>query len=1275
MSKSFNLFLQGQSSFSSAQLSRLKAKLKKNLSSKISLTANDYFLINSKKALDTDKLKEVLHAEETLKDCSFYIGARLGTISPWSSKAGDILKNIGFDQLRIEKFVGFNLVGFEIDDFQLEAIFDPMTQSIFQKPPLEFFDSSLSSKDQRVIDFCNKGIDALKTANSELGLALSNDEIEYLDIFYSNEKRDPTESELMMFAQANSEHCRHKIFNADWSLDSNKVESSLFDLIKQTSKGDKPHLISAYKDNAAVISGEVSNLLEQNSKDVYKFESQLMNSLIKVETHNHPTAISPFPGAATGSGGEIRDEGATGSGAKPKTGLVGFNVSNLNLDDDNMPKQKAPFPNRIASPKHIMIEGPIGAAAFNNEFGRPCTLGYFRVLQTKTSKEKSAYGYHKPIMLAGGIGQIKDAYSLKGGIDHNHLVIVLGGPSMLIGLGGGAASSVSSGESEEELDFASVQRGNAEMERRCQEVINTCISKKENIIKFIHDVGAGGLSNAIPELAKDTGWGVDIDLGKVPVADKNMTPMEIWCNESQERYVLAIHPDDKKIFEDICSRERCPYAIVGKTIKDQFVRVASPDSSFMPVNVPLDMLFGDLPKTKINVSSEHPKNFHDFEAKDSLEKNILKVLRHPTVGSKQFLITIGDRTVGGLIARDQMVGKYQVPTSNYSMVNNSFTEYHGEAISMGEKPSIAISNPSASMRMALAESIFNLMSAPIKSLDRVVLSANWMAACGSNKDDLALREGVEALSKICCELDISIPVGKDSLSMRSKWVEEGQNFEVKSPLTGVISAMAPVIDTRLAITTELESSSHDLYYIKLSDYQRMGGSILALIEDQLSLETPDVENAKQIRELFNLIQNEILNKKITALHDISDGGMLAALCELSFTNKVGLDIFLSTSDEQIHSELFNEELGLIIQYKGEVDELSNKLTKIGCSIEKCGVTSTAYELQIFDRQMKNIFSSSCVELEKAWQETSTKIRMERDNPVCVESETNTIEKFEDLSLIYKSDFKYALDLPEIKKGIRPKVAILREQGVNGHIEMAAAFTLAGFDAIDLHMQDLIDGSLSLDSFHGFAACGGFSYGDVLGAGGGWASNIKFSEKLQEMFSSFFEDQSKFVLGVCNGCQMLSHLKNLIPGANHWPRFVHNESEQFEARLSQVKVGDSDSILLRDMRDWMMPVAVAHAEGRAVFEEDCINQLYASKQVAINFSDSSGNCSNDYPINPNGSIDGATGFTAADGRVTIMMPHPERVFRMAQLSWHPKSNDNYSPWMQMFINAYKFTQDV
>ena len=1282
MSKTNTFILQGKKSFSDSKLEQLNFDFNKSNNQESKIISKEIYILASQNAeLNLNELKNILNADESLESFSFFIGPRSGTISPWSSKTEDIIKNVGVADIdRVEKFYGFTISSFsEKENLDLSMFFDRMTQSVYLS--YEECSDFLNIAEQRNIshiNIINEGIKALKNANSSYGFAMSEDEIEYLYDFYSKSARNPTDAELMMFAQANSEHCRHKIFNAKWTVDGISKNNSLFDLIKETSKQSPNGIISAYKDNAAITKGDNVERLNLNDKNGYSFVDDQLNSTIKVETHNHPTAISPYPGAATGSGGEIRDEGATGRGAKPKIGLVGFNVSNLRIPGLSRSWEGEEHkPERIASPLNIMIEAPIGAAAFNNEFGRPSTLGYFRSFETSFNDKKKAFGYHKPIMLAGGIGEIRDRNNFKLQIEEGYHVVVLGGPAMLIGLGGGAASSVSSGDSDENLDFASVQRDNAEMERRCQEVINICSSQDDSFIEFIHDVGAGGLSNAIPELAKDSNLGVYIELDKIPNSDKSMSPMEVWSNESQERYVMAIHPDNKEAFETICKRERCVYAFVGLTTEEKSVKLFDSRTDSYPVNVPLSMLFGDLPITDMTVSSVSTNNIKDSCSTDySFSETLIKVLQHPTVASKSFLITIGDRTVGGMVARDQFVGPYQVPVADYSMSLRSFTSNKGEVLTVGEKPTIAINNPAASMRMALAEALCNMSGVYIKGLDEVQVSANWMAATGEEVEDLSLREGVEALSKCCVDLDVSVPVGKDSLSMRTKWNEGSEELTVKSPLSGIITAMAPVDDVTVSVTPELKiNNDSQLLFVRLNDKKRLAGSIFSEVTKSDFSDTPDIDDMSLFKKMFVSIQDLISKKMVLALHDISDGGLIISLLEMAFTKKVGLEILIDSLDERnLNENLFAEEIGFVIQVQDKnIDKVIKSLSSNNILVDCIGKVSGSDGFSISNSN-KELFNESVTKLEKHWREVSHAIQASRDNQSIADSELDLLEDKTHSGLFAEESFDEKIFETFNIKQSKPKVAILREQGVNGQMEMAAAFTLAGFDAVDVHMQDLLDDNVKLKDFHGLAACGGFSYGDVLGAGGGWSKTILHNDFVKDQFEVFFNNESTFTLGVCNGCQMVSKLKDIIPDAEYWPSFEKNLSDQFEARLAQVKVKKSNSILLSDMEGWSMPIASAHGEGHARFEENDFEKLVNSNQVAMNFVDSNGLNTENYPLNPNGSVEGVTGITAADGRVTIMMPHPERVFRKLQMSWHPDHWKEYSPWMQIFINAMKFTKD-
>ncbi|MEK9650346.1 MAG: phosphoribosylformylglycinamidine synthase [Gammaproteobacteria bacterium] len=1222
---------------------------------------------------DNEKLFSILNAGTSTYIPNLIIGPRAGTKSPWSSKTEDILKNCKiFGVTSVERFDCYFCK--EINSKALDTIpFDRMIQEKFKSVEelITSFNQFRNSKGVEV-NLLKQGIDALMQANFELGLALNHEEMKYLYDYYANIQRNPTDTELMMFAQANSEHCRHKIFNAPWETGGTKIKSSLFDLIKATSSKNPRGLISAYKDNAAVIEGKKVENFSASREHVYRFKDRLLHSTIKVETHNHPTAICPYPGAATGSGGEIRDEGATGSGAKPKVGVVGFNVSHLHLPDAPMPWEKYPRkPDHIASPLEIMLQGPLGGAAFNNEFGRPCTSGYFRVLEAWNS-DNDAVGYHKPIMLAGGVGEIRDEYALKNPIPEGYLVIVLGGPAMLIGLGGGAASSISSGMGSIELDFASVQRDNAEMQRRCQEVINTCINDEDNLIAFIHDVGAGGLSNAIPELAKDNGLGVEIEYDLIPKADSSLSPMELWCNESQERYVLSINPKNLEAFNGICFRERCPFAVVGKTIAEKKIILRSASTNETFIDLPLSMLFGNLPLKSLKYEiSLHAANEDNFPWELSFDNCITNVLSHPTVGSKSFLVSIADRSVGGLTAQDQLVGPYQIPVSNYSLALNSFKDSCGNAIAIGEKPNIAKINPAASMRMAIGELITNLISVPTSNLSSIRISANWMAACGSTDQDSALRDAVQSLSAIAQDLNIAIPVGKDSLSMQTKWRANNKDYEVKSPITGVLTGISPCEDVCTAITQEFSlAGENQLLFLSLNSKTRMGGSIFCEVMQLSNPQiTPDIDCVKTLKRLFEFVQKEIKQNNILALHDISDGGSFVSALEMSFVNKIGLNIKIDINNQIAMKELFNEEIGLLLQVRiGESQRIISEAISGGLSARVFAEFNDTQEIALISESDIH-FQKPLTDLELIWNSTSKNIKAIRNGQSFAEDEFETAVK-KPTPLIFEHSFK---DTPMINTHL-PKVAILREQGINGHVEMAAAFSMAGFESHDVHMTDLLTGNKKLLDFNGAVLCGGFSYGDVLGAGGGWASTILFNSFLKDQFSEFFNKDNVFILGVCNGCQALSALNEIIPQGENWSSFLRNSSNQFESRTTQVTIAKSNSIFFVGMEGWSLPVVVAHGEGRLSMSENNYQVMLLNHQIAMHFTDNNKKPTTDYPINPNGSFKGITAITAGKGRITAMMPHPERTFLNQQFSWKKDQYIGFSPWHQMFRNAYKFVSN-
>ena len=1121
------------------------------------------------------------------------------------------------------------------------------------------------------VDIINAGIEALETANTEMGLALSNDEISYLFSSFKTLGRNPTDVELMMFAQANSEHCRHKIFNAEWTIDNVKQEHSLFKMIRQTHEANPGNVLSAYHDNAAVMAGfNGARFFTDPINHHYGYHDEDIHILMKVETHNHPTAISPYPGAATGSGGEIRDEAATGRGAKPKAGLSGFAVSNLKIPGfEQAWETDNGKPDRIVSALDIMLEGPIGAAAYNNEFGRPALCGYFRTYEQRKD-ETLIYGYHKPIMLAGGYGMIREPDVHKQDIPTGAKLIVLGGPAMLIGLGGGAASSMASGSSDASLDFASVQRDNPEMERRCQEVIDRCWALGDNNpIISIHDVGAGGLSNAMPELVSASNRGAQLELREIPNDEPGMSPMGVWCNESQERYVLAIAEEQLDRFTSLCERERAPYAVLGDaTAKEQLV-LNDAHFSNQAIDIPMSVLLGKMPNIQRDAQSETTQHAEFDTSTLDLYESIDRVLQLPTVASKNFLITIGDRSISGLVVRDQMVGPWQVPVADCAVTSSSYFDYIGEAMAIGERAPLALINAAASGRMAIAEAIMNISAARIIKLEDIALSANWMAACGETGQDAKLYSAVAAVSDLCKTLGIAIPVGKDSLSMNTVWSKNNQQQKVTSPLSLNITAFARVADVRHSLTPQLHQDDDTvLLYIDLAKgKQRLAGSALCQVYEQFGNETPDLDDPNILIVFFQALQ--ILNESdyILAYHDRSDGGLFVTLAEMAFAGHTGIDIELAYTNDII-ANLFNEELGAVIQIK-RAHEQSVKQTFINAGIEErtlhtIGTINNDDTFRLAQDGTNNL-ELPVNELHKKWSATSFQIQSLRDNPDCARQEFDNIGDQNDSGLFVDTTFELESNpLVFINTDVKPKMAILREQGVNGQLEMAAAFDRAGFDCVDVHMQDLIDGQIKLDSFNGLVACGGFSYGDVLGAGGGWAKSILYNDKISKMFETFFKRTDTFSLGVCNGCQMMSQLRDLIPGATSWPDFIRNQSEQFEARLVMVEIMESPSILFKDMAGSKMPVVVAHGEGRVSYKStDLISN------AAMRYIDNTGVVTENYPHNPNGSINGCTGFTNDDGRINIMMPHPERVFLRKQFSYLPSQWVNeYSPWIKMFLNA-------
>ena len=1218
----------------------------------------------------------------------FLVTPRPGTISPWSSKATDIVHNCGLTVVeRVERGLAYTLETTaaltNAEQAKIsQTLHDRMTETVFNdyQDAIVLF-SHAEPAPLRYVDISGDARAALAHANQAWGLALSADEIDYLAANYAELGRNPTDVELMMFAQANSEHCRHKIFNADWIIDGKTQDKSLFAMIRNTYQQTPQGILSAYKDNASVIEGfDATRFMPNGEGHEYHYTHEPVHILMKVETHNHPTAISPFPGAATGSGGEIRDEGATGIGSKPKAGLCGFSVSNLKLPDFPRPWERDfGKPERIVSALDLMLEGPIGAAAFNNEFGRPNLAGYFRSFEQEVpgAKGLELRGYHKPIMIAGGMGNIRAGHIEKKKLPEGTPIVVLGGPAMLIGLGGGAASSMASGASSEQLDFASVQRGNPEMQRRCQEVIDRCVAMgKNNPILSIHDVGAGGISNAIPEIIHDAGRGGKFELRTVPNDEPGMAPMEIWCNEAQERYVLAIAEERLALFRELCERERAVYALVGTATLDQQLLVGDSLFDNYPVNLPMNVLLGKPPKMLRDV---HHQTFHKPELKlegIELREAVERVLTLPAVASKAFLITIGDRTITGMVARDQMVGPWQVPVADVAVTLTDYVGYTGEAMAMGERTPLALVDPPASGRMAIGEAITNMAAADIDKLSDIRLSANWMAAAGYPGEDAALFDTVRAVGEeLCPRLGLAIPVGKDSLSMKTVWQQADTPREMAAPLSLIISGFAPVQDVRKTLTPQLrtDQGDTDLILVDLGKGKnRLAASALAQVYSQVGHYAPDLDDPQALKDFFEAIQELRNEQLILAYHDRSDGGLLATLAEMSFAGHVGLNAHLGELADQILPALFSEELGVVLQVcHCDTDTVLAVFREAGLGhhVHVIGELNETDEL-VLTFGHDEVLRLPRSYLQQLWSETSYRLQALRDNAECAAQEFERIAEVNDPGLSLKLSFDQDLDIaaPFIHTGVRPSVAILREQGVNGQIEMAAAFDRAGFKAIDVHMTDIIRGRVSLKNFKGLVACGGFSYGDVLGAGGGWAKTILLNSRASDEFAAFFARLDSFGLGVCNGCQMLSQLREMIPGAKHWPRFYRNASEQFEARLARVEVVESPSLFLQGMAGSMLPIAVAHGEGRAVFDISSPEQVLAEGLVGLRYVDNYGQATEHYPENPNGSPLGITGLTTQDGRFTTMMPHPERVFRAVQHSWRPDDWLEDGPWLRMFRNA-------
>jgi phosphoribosylformylglycinamidine synthase len=1276
------LQLRGPRALSEFRLAKLVQSLQKIDPGVRSVAAEHRHFVEAGGATDRERLERLLAygtpAAAPGGDHLYLVVPRIGTISPWSSKATDIARNCGLAGVkRIERGTVYYVRGGGKD--LAPALHDRMTETV-----LRSFDEAgrlfehVPARPLQILSM--KGI---RDVNRQLGLALSEDEIEYLEKAYRGMGRDPTDAELTMFAQANSEHCRHKIFNADWIVDGERQPQSLFAMIRHTHAVSPQGTVVAYSDNAAIMEGGIAERFFPGPDFVYSKKRELTHAVLKCETHNHPTAISPFPGAATGAGGEIRDEGATGRGAKPKAGLVGYSVSHLRIPGHLQPWEEGGpgKPERIASALDIMLDGPIGAASFNNEFGRPSLCGYFRTFEYRNR------GYHKPIMLAGGIGAIPALQSKKAPLPAGALLVQLGGPGLLIGMGGGAASSMGAGTNVEDLDFDSVQRGNAEIERRAQEVIDRCWQLGEkNPVLSIHDVGAGGLSNALPELAHSAGRGARIELRAVPSEESGMSPREIWCNEAQERYVLAIHPSSLEAFRAICERERCPFAVVGQATDDGKLIVHDRIFGNNPVDVELEMVLGKPPKMLRDVRRLQPRTEPFALDKVTLEGAIHRVLRHPAVADKTFLIAIGDRTVGGLCSRDPFVGPWQVPVADCAVTLRDYEGRAGEAFAVGERTPLAVIDAPASGRMAVAEAITNIAAAEIASLKNIKLSANWMAAAGYPGEDAALYDTVKAVAlELCPALGISIPVGKDSLSMQTSW----QGKEVVAPLSLIVSAFAPVGDAGATLTPQLrtDAGETELVLVDLGrGRNRLGGSILAQVYGAIGDRCPDLDDAALLRGFFEFVQKH--RALILAYHDRSDGGLFVTACEMAFAGHCGVtlnldpvafeaasddvDAFRRSGEDQLAGRakdlalaaLFSEELGAVLQIRaadrGRVMEGLRAAGLGGCS-HVIGQLNSRDEIRI-TRNNRAVYANRRDHVQRIWSETTYRMQALRDNPDCAREEYDRLIEPNDPGLSLHLTFQEKN--VAVSSGTRPKVAILREQGVNGQVEMAAAFDRAGFESVDVHMTDLIAGRASLAGFKGFSAGGGFSYGDVLGGGRGWASTILYNARARKEFEAFFARKDTFALGACNGCQMMGQLREMVPGGKDWPVFVKNRSEQFEARLVMVEITESPSILFRGMAGSRIPVVTAHGEGRALYDGNAIDRAL----VCMRYIDNKGEVAERYPYNPSGTPRGITGVTTADGRFTIVMPHPERVFRTLQMSWSPSGRGEDSPWMQLFRNA-------
>jgi phosphoribosylformylglycinamidine synthase len=1294
------LFLRGAPALTPARLAKLLRKIQEHNPGVTKLATKFLHIVDAESALPDsesrllDRLLEYgprvgeggLRPPEP-EHGQLLVVPRLGTISPWSSKATDVAHNCGLTKVRrIERGLWYRVTGpIACEPALHEAVADRMTESVLaSEAQAEALFRHAMPRPLLTVDVMSGGDAAIVRANVALGLALAADEIDYLVESFRALGRNPTDVELMMFAQANSEHCRHKIFNADFIVDGQRQPKTLFEMIRCSTAASPVGVLSAYSDNAAVIAGPGTSFFAPHHQSrVYAFQREPAGILMKVETHNHPTAISPHPGAATGSGGEIRDEGATGRGAKPKAGLTGFSVSNLQLPGAIRPwEQDFGRPAHMASALDIMLEGPLGGAAFNNEFGRPNLAGYFRTFAMAVPGPDGTElrGYHKPIMIAGGLGNIRLPLVKKADLPAGAAIVVLGGPAMLIGLGGGAASSMASGSSDRDLDFASVQRGNAEMQRRCQEVIDRCTAMGEaNPILSIHDVGAGGLANALPELVHGSGRGARFELRAIPSDEPGMSPLELWCNEAQERYVLGVAPDRLAELAQLCRRERCPFAALGTATVDGNLVVTDSAFANRPIDMPLGMLLGKPPKMVRDVRRVAVPPVPFSTQGIAIGEAVARVLRLPAVADKTFLITIGDRTVSGLVCRDQMVGPWQVPVADAAITATSCDALTGEAMAMGERAPVALLDAAASARLAVGEAITNIASAVIADLGQVKLSANWMAAAGHPGEDARLFDAVKAVGEeLAPALGIAIPVGKDSMSMTTVWRDGESERRMSAPLSLIVSAFAPVSDVRLALTPELrrDTQASELLLIDLGAGQnRLGGSALAQVFGQLGDVPPDLDRPALLSGFFAAMRELVAAGVVLAYHDRSDGGLFVTLLEMAFAGNLGLDIELAAGGSDPLAQLFSEELGAVLQVRSaDRDKVANVLERhgLGHCLLPCGRVRTADEITI-RKDGRELFRDKRSVLRSLWSETTLAMQTLRDDPSCAAEEHESRCRAHSPGLRLEPSFDPQDDVtaPFILRAARPRVAILREQGVNGQVEMAAAFTMAGFEAVDVHMSDILAGEVGLASFCGLAACGGFSYGDVLGAGEGWAKSILYSARARGEFERFFTRPDTFTLGVCNGCQMVSNLKEIIPGAESWPRFVRNRSEQFEARLALVRIDESPSVLLLGMAGSLMPIAVAHGEGRAELAPSQCAELLSAGQVAVRFVDHDGRPTLHYPENPNGSPEGIAALTTLDGRVTIIMPHPERVFRRVQLSWRPPGEGEYSPWMRLFRNARVF----